>query len=73
MDEKIKSIITHSLGLGNSEKPYRRYYCSDPDEFLLEAVDRGLMTGPVEADWIVAPYWYVTEKGAELVGHKLPD
>lgn len=71
LTEEQEHIIRHSLGLGQSDTPYRSYYCSDANEHLLDAVERGLLTGPHSADWLVAPYWYVTEAGANAVGHTL--
>lgn len=72
IDDQIRDIIRHSLGLSQADKPYRRYYCSDPTPALTAAVERGLMTGPIDRDSMIAPYWLVTEAGAQSVGHTLP-
>ncbi len=73
MNDEISDIIRHSLGLGQADTPYRRYYCSDPTPALTEAVERGLMTGPHDRTSIGAdPYWFVPEAGARSVGSTLP-
>lgn len=71
MNVAIGGIIRHSLGLGQADKPYRNYYCSDPTPALIEAVEQGLMTGPHDRGWTVSPLWRVTEAGAHSVGSTL--
>ena len=68
----IAEIIKHSLGLSQSDTPYRNYYCADPNQDLLAAVEQGLMTGPHERSIYVCPIWHVTEAGAKSVGMELP-
>lgn len=72
MRDEIADIITHSLGLGQSDTPYRKYYCSPPTPALEEAVRRGLMTGPHKWRLSAGPIWYVTAVGAGHVGSALP-
>ena len=70
VSERHREIITHALGLGRSDHPYRNHYVAYPENddwpVLFEMVDMGLLTHRPDSlsDGTV---FHVTETGRELV------
>lgn len=66
-------IITHSLGLTNSKKPYRNRYCANSnDTRMTEMVQLGLMEPGHTINEGRSQFFHVTDNGAKLVKASLP-
>ena len=65
--------MEHALGLSRKKKTYRnRFYTQKNDSDWDDLVDKGLAVKRKGWEDDMA-YFHVTEKGAELLGVKLPD
>lgn len=65
----------HMLGLTQSKKSYRNYYCSGDQEILHfeKMVDNGLATKRESGSEMGGIYYHLTEKGINLIKEYIGD
>lgn len=70
-------IIHNALGLLYEKKPYRRHFVAPPEGENRDACERLVSLGLMSSAPKSAPSgnhtFFVTESGAALLGHSLPD